>query len=169
VDCALQARANGEAPRDRPRKRHQPVDPPNIRSQFGHMRPICRGATFRERQFLNEVPRRFSFIIITQEFDAMAVRSATKGILKAPDQPDNADGRDEAEAPRPRNAPPNTFPTEGFSIEVDGKLKSQHPTAEAAEKIGAELKRKFPVLQIMIYDAVGRTRTLIEATKEAAK
>jgi hypothetical protein len=101
----------------------------------------------------------------------MAVRSATKGLLKAPDQHDGPEGRhaDEPEAPRPRNAPPNTFPTEGFSIEVDGKLKSQHPTAEAAEKVGAELKRKFPVLQVMVYDAVGRTRTLIDGTKEAAK
>ena len=97
----------------------------------------------------------------------MAVRSVTKGILKAPEPRDGAEERvaDDAEEQRPRNMPPNTFPTEGFSIEVDGKIKSQHATAEAATKIGAELKRKYPVIQVMIYDAVAKTRTLIEAAK----
>lgn len=97
----------------------------------------------------------------------MAVRSVTKGILKAPEPREGAEERvgDEAEEQRPRNMPPNTFPTEGFSIEVDGKIKSQHATAEAATKIGAELKRKYPVIQVMIYDAVAKTRTLVEAAK----
>ena len=93
----------------------------------------------------------------------MAVRSVTKGILKAPEPREGA--ADDAEEQRPRNMPPNAFPTEGFSIEVDGKIKSQHPTAEAAAKVGAELKRQFPVIQVMIYDAVAKTRTLVEAAK----
>ena len=54
---------------------------------------------------------------------------------------------------------------EGFSLEVDGKSKSQYPTAEAATKAGAELKRKFPVIQVMIYDAAAKTRTLVEAAE----
>jgi hypothetical protein len=96
----------------------------------------------------------------------MAVRSTTKGILKSPEPRDAADERgDEVEEQRPRNLPPNTFPTEGFSIEVDGKIKSQHPTAEAATKAGAELKRRFPVLKVMIYDAAVKTRTLVEAAE----
>jgi hypothetical protein len=96
----------------------------------------------------------------------MAVRS-TKGILKASEPRDSADerGGDEVEEQRPRNLPPNTFPTEGFSIEVDGKIKSQYPTAEAAQKVGAELKRRFPVLKVMIYDAAVKTRTLVEAAE----
>ena len=93
----------------------------------------------------------------------MAVRSTTKGLLKASEPRDSADERgDEVEEQRPRNLPPNTFPTEGFSIEVDGKIKSQHPTAEAAQKVGAELKRRFPVLKVMVYDAAEKTRTLVE-------
>ena len=94
----------------------------------------------------------------------MAVRSTTKGLLKASEPRDGADERvaDDAEEQRPRNLPPNTFPTEGFSIEVDGKIKSQHPTAEAAQKVGAELKRRFPVLKVMVYDAAEKTRTLVE-------
>ncbi len=97
----------------------------------------------------------------------MAVRSTTKGLLKASEPRDGADerGSDDAEERRPRNLPPNAFPTEGFSIEVDGKIKSQHPTAEAAAKVGAELKRNFPVIQVMIYDAATKTRTLVEAAK----
>jgi hypothetical protein len=101
----------------------------------------------------------------------MAIRSTTKGLLKASEPRDVTDERvaDEVEEQRPRNLPPNTFPTEGFSIEVDGKIKSQHPTAEAAANAGADLTRRFPVIQVMIYDAAGKTRTLVEAAKEAAQ
>ena len=97
----------------------------------------------------------------------MAVRSTTKGILKAPEPRDGADERvgDDTEEQRPGNLRPNSSPTEGFALEVDGKIKSQHPTAEAATKAGAELKRKFPVIQVMIYDAAAKTRTLVEAAK----
>jgi hypothetical protein len=48
-------------------------------------------------------------------------------------------------------------------LEVDGKMKSQHPTREAATAVGAELKRKFPVLQITIYDAAAKTRTPVDS------
>jgi hypothetical protein len=97
----------------------------------------------------------------------MATRPVTKGILKSPEPREGAEERhgDEAEESRPRNMRPNASPTEGFSLEVDGKIKSQHPTAEAAMAIAAELKRKFPVLQVAVYDAVAKTRTLVEAAK----
>lgn len=97
----------------------------------------------------------------------MAVRSAIKGILKSPEPREGAEERhgEDMEEPRPRNMPPNSYPTEGFSVEVDGKIKSQHPTVEAATTIGAELKRKFPVLQVTVYDAAAKTRTPIEAAK----
>lgn len=95
----------------------------------------------------------------------MATRPVTRGILKSPEPREGAEERhgDEAEESRPRNIPANTSPTEGFSVEVDGKIKSQYPTVEAALAMGTELKRKFPVLQVMIYDAVAKTRTLVEA------
>ena len=100
----------------------------------------------------------------------MALRPASKGLLKATDQHSEPAERDETEGHRPRNPPPSSLPTEGFSVEVDGKMKSEHPTAEAATKIGADLKRRFPVLQVTIYDAVGKTRTLITAAEtEVAK
>jgi hypothetical protein len=97
----------------------------------------------------------------------MAMRPVGKGILKSPEPRDGAEERhgEEIEEAAPRNLPPNTPPTEGFSLEVDGKSKSQHPTVEAATTMGAELKRKFPMLQVTIYDAVAKTRTLVEAAK----
>ena len=96
----------------------------------------------------------------------MSVRVA-KGILKSPEPREGEDKRhgEEMEEQRPRNIPANTSPTDGFSLEVDAKIKSQHPTLEAATKVGAELKRKFPMVQVTIYDAEAKTRTLVEAAK----
>jgi len=97
----------------------------------------------------------------------MAIRSVTKGMLKSPDPREGAEEQrgEETKELRPRNMPPNTYPTEGFSLEVDGKFKSQHPTVEAATAIGAELKRKFPVLRVTVYDAVAKTRMPVESAK----
>ena len=97
----------------------------------------------------------------------MAIRPVSKGILKSPEPRDGAQERhgDEPEEATPRNIPPNTPPTAGFALEIDGKMKSQHPTADAATAVGAELKRKFPVLQVTIYDAVAKTRTPVAAAK----
>jgi len=102
-----------------------------------------------------------------KEIDIMALRPGSKTLLKAsvPEEPAEQSQPADQEDQRPRNTPPNTVPVEGFSIEVDGKLKSQHATEAAALKIGAELKRKFPVLQVKIYDAVAKTRSLVEAAK----
>ena len=96
----------------------------------------------------------------------MAVRSVTKDIFKSPERHEGAEQhhRDEVEE-RPRNIRPNSNPTEGFSLEVDGKIKSQHPTREAATTTGEELKRKFPVLQVTIYDAAAKPRTPVDAAK----
>src|ERR1700759_4652072 len=70
----------------------------------------------------------------------MALRPASKGLLKATDQHSEPAERDEVEAHQPRNPPPSSVPTEGFSVEVDGKIKSEYPTAEAAAKVGADLR-----------------------------
>ncbi len=97
----------------------------------------------------------------------MAIRSSAKGTLKSPEPRGSAEEHDrsDVEEQRPRNMPPNKYPAEGFCLEVDGKIKSQHPTGDAATKIGAELKRKFPVLKVTIYDAAAKTRTLVQAAE----
>jgi hypothetical protein len=52
-------------------------------------------------------------------------------------------------------------PTEGFAIIVDGHFKLEFDTVEAAEASARKLKAAYPMLQIEIYDAVKKSRTLL--------
>jgi hypothetical protein len=52
--------------------------------------------------------------------------------------------------------------TEGFGLEVDGRMKTVFPTLQAAEKKARALKAEFPMLQIKVYDAAEKTSTLVE-------
>ena len=63
---------------------------------------------------------------------------------------------------RPKNPSANVLPTEGYVLEVDGKFKSEYESAEATMKAGLELKKKYPYIQVKVYDAKERTRTLVE-------
>ena len=53
-------------------------------------------------------------------------------------------------------------PTSGYSLVVDGHFKSHHATVEAAEEAGMALKYKFQMLQVQVYDAETKTRSMIE-------
>jgi len=48
------------------------------------------------------------------------------------------------------------LPKISFKLEVDGRLKSEHPTQEAALTVARELKRKFPQIRVAIVDAKGQ-------------
>ena len=48
------------------------------------------------------------------------------------------------------------LPRISFKLEVDGRLKSEHPTQEAALTVALELKRKFPQIRVAIVDAKGQ-------------
>jgi hypothetical protein len=72
------------------------------------------------------------------------------------------------ETTRPKNPSANTIPSEGFVLEIDGKFKSQFETSEAAMKSGLELKKKYPQIQVNVYDAKGHARTLVELTEKSA-
>jgi hypothetical protein len=50
------------------------------------------------------------------------------------------------------------LPRSGFALEVDGRLKTEFETKEGAERGAIELKRRFPMLQIRIYDAGAQAR-----------
>jgi hypothetical protein len=52
-------------------------------------------------------------------------------------------------------------PTEGFVTIVDGHFKSEFDTVDAAEASGRKLKSAYPMLQIEIYDAANKVRTLL--------
>ena len=60
---------------------------------------------------------------------------------------------------RPKNPSANVRPTEGYVLEIDGKFKSQYETSDEAMKAGLELKKKFPHVQVKLYDAKARART----------
>ena len=50
------------------------------------------------------------------------------------------------------------LPKSGFALEIDGRLKTEFSTKEGAEHGAIELKRRFPMLQIRIYDAGTQSR-----------
>jgi len=77
---------------------------------------------------------------------------ATKPKNTSPDVP----------ATRPKNPSANILPTEGYVLEIDGKFKSEYATSDEASKAGLELKKKFPHIQVYVYGAKERTRTLVE-------
>jgi hypothetical protein len=56
--------------------------------------------------------------------------------------------------PQPRNITrADLVMTEGFGLEVDGRMKTVFPTLEAAQKRAKDLKAEFPMLQVKVYDA----------------
>jgi hypothetical protein len=69
---------------------------------------------------------------------------------------------------RPKNPSANTIPSQGYVLEVDGKFKSEFQTSEAAIKSALELKKKYPQIQVNVYDAKEHARTLVELTEKSA-
>ena len=69
----------------------------------------------------------------------------------------------EAEEQQPRKIiRADKAPTEGYSLVVDGHFKSHHATVEAAEEAGMALKNRYQMLQVQVYDAATKTRSMIE-------
>jgi hypothetical protein len=65
--------------------------------------------------------------------------------------------------PEPRKMPrADRPPTHGFVVIVDGHFKSEFDVEEAAEAAGRKLMAAYPMLQIEIYDAATKTRTLLK-------
>jgi hypothetical protein len=50
------------------------------------------------------------------------------------------------------------LPTSGYALEVDGRLKAEFTTRDGAKAGAEELKKRFPMLRIRIYDAQTMTR-----------
>jgi len=64
--------------------------------------------------------------------------------------------------PEPKKAPrADRPPAEGFVVVVDGHFKSEFDALDAAETSGRRLKSTYPMLQIQIYDAATKVRTLL--------
>jgi len=54
------------------------------------------------------------------------------------------------------------LPASGYAIEVDGRLKAEFATKDGARAGGEELKKRFPMLQIRMYDAEMKAREEIQ-------
>lgn len=65
----------------------------------------------------------------------------------------------------PKNPPANTIPSTGYILEVDGKFKSEFETSDVATKSALDLKKKYPQIQVNVYDAKENVRTLVELTE----
>lgn len=66
------------------------------------------------------------------------------------------------DAPEPkRTLRADRPPLDGFVTIVDGHFKSEFDTVDAAEAAGRKLKASYPMLQIEIYDAANKVRTLL--------
>jgi hypothetical protein len=56
------------------------------------------------------------------------------------------------------------LPTHGYALEIDGRMKTEFQTREGARAGARELKMRFPMLRVRIYDAGTKTREEIEST-----
>ncbi|WP_128948121.1 MULTISPECIES: hypothetical protein [unclassified Bradyrhizobium] len=55
-------------------------------------------------------------------------------------------------------APTRVLPASGFVLEVDGQFKTEYASKDGAWSKAEELKRRRPMLQVEIYDAVRKAR-----------
>jgi hypothetical protein len=53
-------------------------------------------------------------------------------------------------------------PSYGYALVVDKHFKTQFVEEEAAQKAAVELQAKYPMLQVEIYDASSKSRTLVK-------
>jgi hypothetical protein len=66
------------------------------------------------------------------------------------------------EEPQPRNIQrADVAPSTGYALVVDGCIKTQFADEGAAKKAAEDLKRRFPKLQVQIYDAATKTRATL--------
>ena len=49
------------------------------------------------------------------------------------------------------------MPKTGYALVVDGHVKTEFTTKEGAQKGAEDLKRRFPMLQIKVFDAQARS------------
>jgi hypothetical protein len=68
---------------------------------------------------------------------------------------------------QPRNVHrADVTPSSGFILEIDGQMKTRFESGRDARAEALQLKARFPMLQVKVYDAVEGTRMLISATAD---
>lgn len=61
--------------------------------------------------------------------------------------------------------PPQELPHSGYAVVVDGQIKTEFKTKDGAENGARDLKRRFPMLQIRVYDAETKHTQDVELAK----
>ena len=64
--------------------------------------------------------------------------------------------------PTPMSRMGTGLPTSGFALIVDGLAKREFDTQDLALKAARELKARFPMLQVKVYDAESKQSETIE-------
>ena len=65
-------------------------------------------------------------------------------------------------APAPSPKAGTGLPTKGYALIVDGQTKREFDMRDRAMKVGRELKGRFPMLQVKVYDAETKQSEMIE-------
>jgi hypothetical protein len=69
----------------------------------------------------------------------------------------------QVEDSQPRNIQrADVAPSDGYALVVDGHFKTHFAEEGVAKRAAAELLAKYPMLQIEIYDASLKSRTLVK-------
>ena len=69
-----------------------------------------------------------------------------------------------APAPAPIYRQTTALPAIGYALIVDGQVKTEFKTQDQALKAARELKGRFPMLQVKIYDAESKRSEDMELT-----
>ena len=57
--------------------------------------------------------------------------------------------------------------TERYQLQIDRQTKRSFKTPEAARFAALEIKSRFPILQVSIYDNVTKSRTMVDVPKSS--
>ncbi len=63
---------------------------------------------------------------------------------------------------KPKNLSANAMPSDGYVLTVDGKSKTRYETETEALAAGTQLKQKFPVVRVTVFEPIARVSTPVE-------
>ena len=86
----------------------------------------------------------------------MAEIKITKKRVSSPEEP--------AEERMGQGKPPEKGP---FRLQVDRQTKDSYATYEEAEAAGLVIKKRFPIVQVAVYDAVKSERKILELPQKS--
>ncbi len=89
------------------------------------------------------------------------VMTAPRDALTLPPKPAPAIATPKPALPGPARIPAaraDVPPEAGFTLQVDGHFKNQFETLAQAKLAATDLKSRFPILRIEIYDAAKKAR-----------